>query len=135
MLLPLVVFVIWQFVLIASTSGTGSWAGMTIFFSSLVTVPVLAVLNLWVLVPRWRGHFRAFVAGLGLPAAFGALELLMLHGPTKQKDLLGAAIDSPLAPLVAILFCVPLIAAVVHAILRRRAGARPSSAPSGSAAE
>jgi hypothetical protein len=118
--LPLALFVLWQFALIASTRGTGSWAGMMVFFSSLVTVPALAVLNLWVLAVRWRGHFRAFFAGLALPAAFGALEAFVMFGSGRTLKPLESALDSPLAPLVAIVFAVPLVAAVTMAIGRRR---------------
>jgi hypothetical protein len=129
-LLPMGVFVLWQGVLIASTSGTGSWAGMMVFFSSLVTVPALAVLDLWVLAVRWRGHFRAFFAGLALPAAFGALEALVMHGSGRRLAPLESALQSPFAPFVAIAFAVPLIAAVTMAVgrwrrERRARGPRP----------
>lgn len=119
-LLPMVLFVLWQFALIASTRGTGSWGGMTVFFSSLVTVPALIVLDLWVLAVRWRGHFRAFFAGLALPAAFGALEALVMFGSRRTLAPLESALDSPFAPFVAIAFAVPLIAAVTMALGRRR---------------
>jgi len=66
-------------VLIESTRGTGSFGGMTVFFLSLFIVPALLVINLWVLLVRWQGHFRAFLAGLALPFAVGATELLLLY--------------------------------------------------------
>ena len=113
-------FVAWQWVLIGSTSGTGSWAGMTVFFASLVVVPALAVADLWVLAPRWRGHWRAFGAGLLLPAAVGAIEAWMMFGGQRSLRPLGAVIESPYLPLVAIAFFAPLFAAVVHAVARRR---------------
>lgn len=119
-LLPMALFVLWQFALIASTSGTGSWAGMTVFFSSLITVPALIVLDLWVLAVRWRGHFGAFFAGLALPAAFGALEALVMYGSRRTLAPLESALESPLAPFVGIAFAVPLIVAVTLAIGRRR---------------
>jgi hypothetical protein len=125
-LLPMGVFVLWQWVLIASTSGTGSWAGMTVFFTSIVTVPALAVLDLWVLAVRWRGHFRAFFAGLALPAAFGALEALVMYGSGRTLAPLESALQSPLAPFIAIAFAVPLIAAVTMAIGRGRRERRAS---------
>ena len=129
-LLPMVVVVLWQFALIASTSGTGSWAGMVVFFSSLVTVPALAVLDLWVLAVRWRGHFRAFFAGLALPAVFGALEAFVMYGSRRTLAPLDSALQSPLAPFVAIAFAVPLIAAVTMAVGRRRRERRASELPS-----
>lgn len=120
-LLPLVLFVGWQYLLIASTSGTGSWAGMTLFFASLAVVPALLVLDLWVLGVRWRGHFRCFFAGLALPALVGAFEGWLMYGPTAQHRSLDRLLDTPYAPLAAIALCVPLIAAIVHALRRRRA--------------
>lgn len=119
-LLPMALFVLWQFALIASTSGTGSWAGMTVFFSSLVTVPALIVLDLWVLAVRWRSHFRALFAGFALPAAFGALEALVMHGSGRTLAPLESALENPFAPLVAIAFAIPLVAAVTMAVARRR---------------
>lgn len=118
--LPMVLFVLWQWVLIASTSGTGSWAGMTVFFTSLVTVPALLVLDSWVLAVRWRGHFRAFFAGLALPAIVGAAEFYLMHGGSRRGSLGDAVLASPLAPLVLIALAVPLIAATTLAIGRRR---------------
>jgi len=120
-LLPVALFVGWQFLLIETTRGSGSWAGMMVFYVSLALVPALLVLNLWVLGVRWRGHFRVLFAGLALPVFVGLLELLALHGSTSQQRALDRFVDHPLAPLLPILLCAPLIAAIVHAILRRRA--------------
>ena len=119
-LLPMALFILWQWMLIASTSGTGSWAGMMVAFSSLVTVPALTVLDLWVLAVRWRGHFRAFFAGLALPAAFGALEALVMYGSGRTLAPLESALESPLAPFAAIAFAVPLVVAVTAAAGRWR---------------
>jgi hypothetical protein len=44
-LLPLIVFVAYQFVLIGSQDGTGSWDGMVIFFGTLFIAPGLLLLN------------------------------------------------------------------------------------------
>jgi hypothetical protein len=79
LLLPLALLILWQVVLIESTRGTGSFGGMTIFFLSLVLVPAVLVLNLWVLLVRWQSHFRAFFAGLALPAVVGMAEALLLY--------------------------------------------------------
>jgi hypothetical protein len=117
-LLPVVVFVGWQYLLIASTSGTGSWAGMTIFFASLAVVPGLLVLDLWVLGVRWRGHFRAFFAGLALPAVVGAFETWLLYGPKSQHRSLNSFLETPYAPLAAIALCVPLIVVLVRQLVR-----------------
>lgn len=121
-LLPCVLFVGWQYLLIASTSGSGSWAGMTVFFASLAIVPALLVLNLWVLGVRWRGHFRCFFAGLALPAVVGAFEAWLMFG--KHTVATGRAFDrfleSPWAILALLALCVPLIAVIVHQLVRRR---------------
>jgi hypothetical protein len=79
LLLPVALFILLQVVLIESTRGTGSFGGMMIFFWSLALVPAVVVLNLWVLFVRWQGHFRAFFAGLALPAAVGVAEALFLY--------------------------------------------------------
>ena len=119
-LLPMVPFVLWQFALMESTRGTGSWAGMLVFFGSLFLVPALLVLNLWVLAVPWRGHFRAFFAGLALPALVGALEAWAMMGSGSAQQALNRLIDHPLAPLVPILMCAPLIAAITHLVMRRK---------------
>lgn len=121
LVLPLLLFLLWQWALMASTSGTGSWAGMGLFFFSLLAVPALPVLNLWVLAVPWRGHFRAFFGGLALPALIGAAEFLLLHGRDWQKKLIGAAISGPYAPLTLIALCTPLIAVLVYWAMRARA--------------
>jgi hypothetical protein len=53
-------------------------------------------------------------------AAFGALEAFVMFGSGRTLKPLESALDSPLAPLVAIVFAVPLVAAVTMAIGRRR---------------
>ena len=130
-LLPMALFVLWQGLLISFTTGHGSWAGMTVFFSSLVTVPALAVLDLWVLAVRWRAHFPVFVAGLALPAAFGALEALVMFRSGRTIAPLESAFEKPLAPFVAIAFLVPLISAVAVVIGRWWRGRRSRARGSG----
>lgn len=120
-LLPVAFFVGWQYILIASTSGTGSWAGMTVFFASLFVVPALLVLDMWVVLVRWRGHFRCFFAGLALPAVVGAFEAWLMFG--KKTAASGRAFDqfvqSPWAVLAVLSLCLPLVAAIVHSLYRR----------------
>jgi hypothetical protein len=119
-LLPLALFLLWQFLLIASQTGHGSWMGMTVFFGTLFLVPPLLVLDLWVLAVPWRGHFRAFVAGLALPAVVGALEGWVMFSSRTPYQALDRLIEHPLAPVVLILMCVPLIAAVTHLVMRKK---------------
>ncbi|HUN68944.1 MAG TPA: hypothetical protein VMU46_09105 [Burkholderiales bacterium] len=119
-LLPLALFLLWQFALIESTRGTGSWAGMLIFFGSLILVPALVVLDLWVLAVPWRGHFRAFFAGLALPAVVGAIEAWAMFASGSPQQALERLAVHPLAPLVPILMCAPLIAAVTHLVMRKK---------------
>jgi len=119
-LLPLALFLLWQFALIESTRGTGSWAGMLVFFGSLVLVPALLVLDLWVLAVPWRGHFRAFFAGLALPAVVGAIEGWAMFASGSPQQALNRLIEHPLAPLIPILMGAPLIAAVTHLVMRKK---------------
>lgn len=123
LLLPVALFILWQLVLAETTRGTGSFAGMVLFFASLFVVPALLVLNLWVVLIRWRGHFAAFFAGLAIPAAAGALELVIMYGSKGQHRTLQHVIDSPLLPLAAIPFFLPLIATLVHRAVQSRKSA------------
>lgn len=121
-LLWMIVFVACQMLLIGSTSGTGSWEGMTIFFGSLFMVPGLFVANCWVLPLRWSQRSSVFLAGLLLPAAMGLVEYLFLYGPRTLRGSFHAAFVSPFLWLwgAVILFFLPLLASVAYAINRRK---------------
>jgi hypothetical protein len=81
-LLPEIVFVAYQLILIGSTSGTGSWDGMGVFFGSVFIVPGLLVANCWVIPIHWEQKGSAFLAGLMTPAVIGAIEFFWLYGPS-----------------------------------------------------
>jgi hypothetical protein len=120
-LIPVVFFVGYQLALIGSTSGTGSWDGMSLFFGSLVIVPGLLVVNCWVLPLRWKRKFTLFFAGMMLPAAIGLVEYLWLQGPTKARAAINGAFVAPCIWiwLFGVAFFVPLIVSVTHAVIRR----------------
>ena len=125
-LLPLVGFIACQLALIGSTNGTGSWDGIGIVFSSLVSVPGLLVINGWVLPLRWDRRRSVLLAGLVLPAVIGAVEYLWLHGPYKMRGAINAAFVSPFVWvwLFIILLCAPLAVSLTYAVVRGRTNAR-----------
>ncbi len=121
-LLPVATFVAYQTALIGSTSGTGSWDGMGIFFGSIVIVPGLLVLNCWVIPVRWVQKRSVFLAGAMLPAAIGLVEYLWLHGPYKIRGAINAAFVAPgtwIWFFIIMLFA-PLIVSLAYALARRR---------------
>jgi hypothetical protein len=121
-LLPVATFVAYQLALIGSTSGTGSWDGMTIFFGSIVIVPGLLVLNCWVIPVRWVQKRLVFLAGAMLPAVIGFVEYFWLHGPYKIRGAINAAFVAPgtwIWFFIIMLFA-PLIVSLAYALTRRR---------------
>lgn len=125
--LPLALYAAWQFLLAAYIGGLGGFGGMLVVIASFAAVPAAAVLNLWVLAPRWRSPWRAFLAGLALPLVAGAAQLLVFQGMVRHSRLLEQAAAQPAAWLLLASFALPLLAAVLFALLRRR---RERSLPS-----
>lgn len=124
-LLPVMVFIGYQFALIGSTSGTGSWDGMSLFFGSLFLVPGLVLLNGWVVPLRWKRGLAPFLAGLILPAIIGLTEYGWLYGPSPIRAAVNAAFVAPFVWVWAFLclLCAPLGAVILRAVwhrLRRR---------------
>lgn len=120
-LLPEIVFVICQFALIGSKSGTGSWDGMSIFFGSIFIVPGLLLANCWVIPIRWKKRRGVFIAGLGIPALIGAIEYLWLLGPSKIRWAINSIMAGsfPWIWLIVLLLFMPLFISVIYAIRRR----------------
>lgn len=118
--LPMAVFVLWQWALVGWTGSKGGFGGMVLFFASLAIVPALAVLELWVLAVRWRGHFRAFFGGLALPAVVGAAEVVVVNAGSRPQSFVHDVAQSAYLPLFLIALATPLIVAVTMAIARWR---------------
>lgn len=93
--LPTVVFVIYQIVLLVSLDSGGGWDGMAIAFGSLVIVPALLIANCWTLFLPWQRKSTLFFAGTALPALVGVMELLMVHGPYGIRWAINAAFVAP----------------------------------------
>lgn len=119
--LPLAMFVAWQFLLLPYIGSLGGFGGMVAFLAAFAIVPAVAVLNLWVLAFRWRGHFRAFLAGLALPLAAGVAQGVLFHGMARGSRWVEAVVRHPLAYLFLAALVAPLVVAVV-VVLRRRLG-------------
>ncbi len=125
-ILPTAAFAVGQAALVGSTSGTGSWAGMSVFFAALFAVPALAVANCWVLPVCWRRRMTLILAGLALPVLLFAIEYQwyawLQHGAfTKPLQWLLAEREFPadFVPVLAIVFYAPLLATAAAAIGRR----------------
>ena len=119
--LPLAMFVVWQFLLLPYIGSLGGFGGMVAFLAAFAIVPAVAVLNLWVLAFRWRGHFRTFLAGLALPFVVGVAQAVLFHGMARGSRWVEAVVRHPLAYLFLAALVAPLVVAVV-VVLRRRAG-------------
>lgn len=117
-LLPVTVFIGHQFALIESTSGTGSWDGMSLFFGSLVIVPGLVLLNGWVIPLQWKRRLTVLLAGLLLPASIGLTEYVWLYGPSPMRAAINAAFVAPFIWVWAftLLLCVPLVTVILRAV-------------------
>ncbi|MGQ0510522.1 MAG: hypothetical protein ACT4P9_07890 [Betaproteobacteria bacterium] len=118
--LPLALLVAWQFLLAAYIGGLGGFGGMLAVIASFVVVPAAAVLNLWVLAPRWLSPWGAFCAGLALPVVAGVAELLVFQGMVRNSRWVEQAAGQPAVVLLLASFALPLVASIVFALLRRR---------------
>jgi hypothetical protein len=120
-LLPLVVFIVYQFILIGSQSGTGSWDGMSLFFGSIFIVPGLLLANCWVIPTRWGGRMAVLLAGLGLPTVVGVVEFFWLYGPDKIRWAINSIMVAPFPWiwLFIVLLFMPLLISIVYAARRR----------------
>lgn len=119
--LPIVLFVIYQILLLVSLDSGGGWDGMAIAFGSLLIVPGLLIANCWTLFLSWPRKSTLFVAGTALPALVGVMELLMVHGPYRIRWAINAAFVAPFIGLwlFGIALFTPLGLLVWRAILRR----------------
>lgn len=104
--LPLAVFVVVQFMLIATNPRPDSWGGMGLFFASLLAFPILLAANVWVLVLRWRRRHAAFLAGMALPLTVMVPSALFALGTDFRLII-------PLYSPWGVLYAVPLVAAIV----------------------
>lgn len=112
LILPLVVFVAFQFMLLATNPRPDSWGGMGLFFASLLAFPILLAANVWVLVPRWRRRHAAFLAGTALPLTVMVPSALFALGTDFRLVI-------PLYGPWGALYAVPLVAAFVVTRWRR----------------
>lgn len=94
-LLPAILFIVYQIVLIGSMNSTGGWEGMGIAFGSLVIVPALLIANCWVLFVAWMRRTAVMLAGIALPAVIGTAEYFLLHGPSWIRWAINAAFVAP----------------------------------------
>jgi hypothetical protein len=124
LLLPDAVFIAYQFILIGSISGTGSWDGMLIFYGSLFIVPGQLAANCWVIPFQWGRKDSVFLAGMMIPAVIGAIEFLWLYGPNKIRWTINSARSAPSfgTCLFVLLLFAPLLISIVYAIRRRLHG-------------
>lgn len=118
------VFVAYQLTLIGSTSGTGSWDGMTIFFGTLFIVPGLLVANCWVIPIQWSRRGTIFFAGLMVPAVIGVIEFLWLYGSDKIRWAIKSAMSAPSFGtwLFIFLLFTPLFISIIYAVRSRSHG-------------
>jgi hypothetical protein len=116
--LSIIVFVAYQMLLIGSTSGTGSWDGMTIFYGSIFIVPGLFVANCWVLPLQWPHRSSIFLASLSLPAVIGLVEYAFLYGGPNIRRMIHAAFVAAFiwVWVCIILLFMPLLASVAYAV-------------------
>lgn len=124
LVLPLGVFLLYQFWLMGTRDGTGSWDGMNIFFWSLGLIPGLAIANIWVFPLTWRKRSHLFCAALALPAIvafweFGFIFLRNKH--TFIRNLYGSLLgDTPVVVFEISLLFAPLVVSLYFAAIRRR---------------
>ena len=120
-LLPELAFIAIQFILIESTSGTGRWDGMGIFFGSIFIIPGLLIANFWVVPIQWGRRSALLFSGLAIPAAIGAVEYLWLWGPSRIRWAINSTIVEPFLWiwLFALLMFMPLLISIVFAVRNR----------------
>jgi hypothetical protein len=120
-LLPIAVFLAFQFALIESTRGDGTFTGMLLFFGLAWILPAMVVMNCWVIPLRWRRKRSVFLAGLLLPCVIGAVEALFAHPPSMMKKINGELyLGSPFqVKLYICLLFVQLAVSIVYALRRR----------------
>jgi hypothetical protein len=113
-------FIFGQWLLIYGTNGTGRWEGMTIFFGSLVLVPLLLAANVWVVLTRFTNICKVLAASLALPLTVVFVEYIWLYGPTKYKKLVDFILnDGTLLWTSGIVILLPLIVTSVVRVVKR----------------
>jgi len=113
--LPVLAFIGYQVALVGSSSGHGNWEGMGVAYGSIVIVPGLFVINIWIFPLQWQRRFTVFLAGLALPAVIGLVEYFWIYG-TGTRRAINAAFVAPFLWIwmfVALLFA-PLIVSVIN---------------------
>ncbi|HTT08530.1 MAG TPA: hypothetical protein VMH34_07050 [Gammaproteobacteria bacterium] len=119
-LLPVMVFIGYQFALIKSLDGTGSWDGMSLAFGSLFIVPGLYVTNLWVVMNQWARKSEAFIAGMMIPSVIALVEYLWVGDYSyKARTAINHAFIAPFLWIWLFVFMLftPLIVSIIRAII------------------
>jgi len=75
------------FIALVLATGQGRQeAPIILFFASLVAVPMVVLLNCWVLFVNWRLRLRLVASACVLPALIGIGSLLFVHGAGRWQD-------------------------------------------------
>ena len=125
--LPLALFALWQWILVETTRGDGTFSGMLLFLAQAALLPAVAVANAWTLPLAWRSPPALVAAGCALPAAVGAVEVALVHGTGSFRAWLEGFISGGGGWLAVALLYAPLAAALVHRL--RRGSHPPGAAP------
>lgn len=76
---PLLLFVLFiLFIVFAIRLGQG-FAPAFVFVLSVYAVPVMLLVNCWVLFVDWRSRGRLFAAGLAMPLCVGFIMVIIIH--------------------------------------------------------
>jgi hypothetical protein len=121
--IALLLFIIWQPVLLTVTDRNGGFEGMGVVLVGVVATPALLVLNSRTMFIRWRRKQSLLLRGLLLPSMIGLAESLWTIGPASIRHLIDKTIVAPFLWVwlfIGLLFF-PLIASAVHTA-RRRSG-------------
>jgi hypothetical protein len=81
-ILPYVLFIMFHIILVISVGGKGDlgFAGMTLFYSSFVYIPVLVLCNYLIMIPAWRHVSIVKIFGLVLPVIAALIEYKFIYG-------------------------------------------------------
>jgi hypothetical protein len=120
-LLPLAAFLGFQYELIESTRGDGTFAGMGLAFGLFWIVPALLVMNGWVVPIAWQSRLTVFIAGTMLPSAIGVAEFLLVHPQQFMRNINGRLYQfTPFQfKLFVVLLFVPMVVSLIYAAMRK----------------